>query len=83
MIKSKLIYPIDFLSANQMVKLRSNSDVICKKIFELDEKIRSARIINSKGKLVAGGMKPGLKSLEDAKKDQMLFRELSLGKNAS
>ncbi|WP_101478061.1 DUF6659 family protein [Candidatus Nitrosotalea bavarica] len=57
---------------------KSNFDVICKKVFELDEKIRSARIINGKGKLVAGGMRQGLKSLEDAKKDEMLFMELSL-----
>jgi hypothetical protein len=57
---------------------RSNFDVICKKVFELDKKIRSARIISSKGKLVAGGMKEGLKSLEDAKKDDMLFMELAL-----
>lgn len=35
---------------------KSNFDVICKKVFELDEKIRSARIINGKGKLVAGGI---------------------------
>lgn len=57
---------------------RSNFDVICKEVFELDEKIRSARIINGKGKLVAGGMREGLKSLEDTKKDEMLFMELSL-----
>jgi hypothetical protein len=57
---------------------RSNFDVICKEVFELDEKIRSARIINGKGKLAAGGMREGLKSLEDAKKDEMLFMELSL-----
>ena len=57
---------------------RSNFDSICKEVFELDEKIRSARIINGKGKLVAGGMRLGLKSLEDAKKDEMLFMELSL-----
>ena len=57
---------------------RSNFDAICKEVFELDEKIRSARIINGKGKLVAGGMRQGLKSLEDAKKDEMLFMELSL-----
>ena len=59
-------------------ELQSNFDVICKQVFELDEKIRSARIINGKGKLVAGGMRPGLKSLEDANKDEMLFMELSL-----
>lgn len=57
---------------------KSDFDVICKKVFELDGKIRSARIINGKGKLVAGGMRQGLESLEDAKKDEMLFMELSL-----
>ena len=57
---------------------RSNFDIICNEVFALDEKIRSARIINGRGKLVAGGMREGLKSLEDAKKDEMLFMELSL-----
>jgi hypothetical protein len=57
---------------------RSNFDAICKQVLELDEKIRSARMINGKGKLVAGGMRQGLASLEDAKKDEMLFMELSL-----
>jgi hypothetical protein len=58
--------------------LKSDFDIICDKVVELDEKIRSARIINGRGKLVAGGMKHGLQSLEDAKKDEMLFMELSL-----
>lgn len=53
-------------------------DTICKKIFELDSKIRSARIINNKGRLVGGGMRDGLQSLEQAKKDEMLFTELTL-----
>lgn len=53
-------------------------DEICKKVFELDDKIRSARAINNKGKLIAGGMREGLKALEDVKKDEMLFMELSL-----
>ena len=56
----------------------SNFDIICKQVLELDTKIRSARIINGRGRLAAGGMKPGLKSLEDAKKDEMLFMELAL-----
>jgi len=60
------------------VESSTNFEVICKKVFELDEKIRSARVINGKGKLVAGGMRHGLKSLEDTKKDEMLFMELSL-----
>ena len=53
-------------------------DKVCEKVFDLDSKIRSARIINNKGKLIAGGMKSGLIALEDAKKDEMLFMELSL-----
>lgn len=59
-------------------KTGSNFDAICKEVFELDEQIRSVRIINEKGRLVAGGMRQGLTSLEDTKKDEMLFMELSL-----
>ena len=51
---------------------------ICKDIMNLDSKMRSARIINSRGHLVAGGMKEGLMSLEDAKQDEMMFMELAL-----
>ena len=53
-------------------------DAICEQVFKIDEKIRSARVINNKGKLIAGGMRQGLRALEDAKKDEMLFMELSL-----
>ena len=53
-------------------------DAICDNVFKIDEKIRSARMINNKGKLVGGGMRKGLTALEDAKKDEMLFMELSL-----
>ncbi|MGI0008846.1 MAG: DUF6659 family protein [Nitrosopumilaceae archaeon] len=53
-------------------------DKLCEKVFELDNKIRSVRAINNKGKLVAGGMRKGLTALEDSKKDEMLFMELSL-----
>jgi len=57
---------------------QNNFDTLCDKIFELDDKIRSCRVINHKGKLVSGGMRKGLTALEDAKKDEMLFMELSL-----
>ncbi|WP_371503691.1 DUF6659 family protein [Nitrosopumilus adriaticus] len=51
---------------------------ICQKIIKLDPKMRSTRIINSRGHLTAGGMKKGLLSLEAQKQDEMMFMELAL-----
>ena len=51
---------------------------ICQKIIALDPKMRSARFINSRGHLTAGGMKDGLLSLEAQKQDEMMFMELAL-----
>lgn len=56
----------------------SDLEKMCQEIMKLDPKMRSARIINGRGHLVAGGMKSGLKSLEDTKQDEMLFMELAL-----
>ncbi len=53
-------------------------DALCQEIMNLDPLMRSARIINNRGHLVAGGMKSGLRSLEDAKHDEMMFMELAL-----
>ncbi len=53
-------------------------DKICKKIMELDPKIRFVGAINEKGRLFAGGMREGLKSLEDRRDDEMLYMELVL-----
>lgn len=51
---------------------------MCSCIMDLDPRMRSARIINSRGHLMAGGMKSGLESLEDTKQDEMMFMELAL-----
>ena len=51
---------------------------MCQKIIALDPKMRSARFINSRGHLTAGGMKGGLLSLEAQKQDEMMFMELAL-----
>ena len=51
---------------------------ICQQILKLDTKMRSARFINARGHLTAGGMKDGLFSLEAKKQDEMMFMELSL-----
>ena len=51
---------------------------ICQQILQLDPKMRSARFINSRGHLAAGGMKDGLLSLKAKKQDEMMFMELAL-----
>lgn len=51
---------------------------LCQKIINLDPTMRSARIINSRGHLIAGGMKTGLLSLEAQKQDEMMFMEIAL-----
>ena len=51
---------------------------ICQNIIALDPKMRSARLINSRGHLISGGMKEGLLSLEAQKQDEMMFMELAL-----
>ena len=53
-------------------------ETICQDILKLNPKMRSARFINSRGHLVAGGMKDGLLSLEAKKQDEMMFMELAL-----
>ena len=51
---------------------------LCKKIMALDKEMRFVGVINERGKLLAGGLREGLKSLEDPKDDEMLFMELAL-----
>jgi len=51
---------------------------MCKKLLKLDPKMRSARFINNRGHLIAGGMKEGLLALENQKQDEMMFMELAL-----
>jgi hypothetical protein len=51
---------------------------ICQKILQLNSTMRSARFINSRGHLTAGGMKDGIFSLEAQKQDEMMFMELAL-----
>jgi hypothetical protein len=40
-----------------------DKDELCKKVLEIDSRIRYAGLINEKGRIIAGGMKPGLLSL--------------------
>jgi len=47
-------------------------------IQKIDTKIRFAGVINSKGRLVAGGMAVSKTRLGDRKRDEMLYMELAL-----
>jgi len=44
----------------------------------LDPEMRSARVINNRGHLEAGGMKKGMEPLENEKQDEMMFMEIAL-----
>lgn len=55
-----------------------DNEELCKKIHELEPKIRFAGLINPNGRLVAGGMKHGYQSLEDERDHEMLYMEIVL-----
>ena len=55
-----------------------DNENLCISIQKIDSKIRFAGVINSKGRLVAGGMAPSKKRLGDRKRDEMLYMELAL-----
>ena len=63
----------------EYVMLDKNTlDQLCNPIFTLDSSIRFVGIINKMGKLVAGGMKHGLKSMENNEKSLELYLEFVL-----
>jgi hypothetical protein len=51
---------------------------LCNDIFAVSYNIRFAGIIDTMGKLVAGGMRHGLKSMEDNENSQKLYVEFAL-----
>ena len=53
-------------------------DQLCNPIFALDSTIRFAGIIDKMGKLVAGGMKQGLESMENNEKSLELYMKFVL-----
>jgi hypothetical protein len=51
---------------------------LCNDVFALSSSIRSAIVIDKMGKLVAGGMRQGIKSMEDKDDSQKLYVEFAL-----
>jgi len=55
-----------------------NYENLCTIVQKIDSKVRFAGVINSKGRLIAGGMVSSKKRLGDRKRDEMLYMELAL-----
>ena len=51
---------------------------LCELAKKADSNVRFAGIVNSRGRLIAGGMIPSKKRLGDRKRDEMLYMELAL-----
>jgi len=51
---------------------------LCDFAKQADSKVRFAGVINSRGRLIAGGMISSKKRLGDRKRDEMLYMELAL-----
>ena len=51
---------------------------LCASSQKIDSKVRFAGVINSRGRLIAGGMISSKKRLGDRKGDEMLYMELAL-----
>ena len=51
---------------------------LCEFAQKTDSKVRFAGVINSRGRLIAGGMISNKKRLGDRKRDEMLYMELAL-----
>ncbi len=64
-----------------MTRQNMDNDKLCNTLLEIDSRIRFAGLINKMGRLVAGGMKPELLSLEESKDNEMIFLQLALKVN--
>ncbi|MFQ5920795.1 MAG: DUF6659 family protein [Nitrososphaerales archaeon] len=51
---------------------------LCRRIFTLNPDVRFAGVISSGGKLVAGGMREGLKPLEDELHEKRWFNQIAI-----
>ena len=68
----------DRMDVNKMADKIYDYPKVCNAILAIDSKIRFAGVINERGRLVAGGMKENVESLEGEKDDEMIFMELAL-----
>jgi len=62
----------------QIIELEAELKNTCKKIIDLNTKIRFTGIINERGKLITGAVNNKIKFLVDKKDREMLFMEVAL-----
>ncbi len=53
---------------------------LCNNIFSMNEKIRFVGVLDSNGKLIAGGMRKGVKPLEDEIHEKRWFHQIAIRK---
>jgi len=53
-------------------------DKLCYQIFKFDRRIRYAGVLNDTGRVIAGGMRKGISSLEPASEDLRLMANLTI-----
>lgn len=51
---------------------------MCDRVFAIDQSVRFAGVLDKMGKLLAGGMRPGIKPLESIKDMDRLYVEIAL-----
>jgi hypothetical protein len=61
-----------------MLQKKKDMGQLCGQVFDIDPAIRFAGVIDRMGKLIAGGMRPGLKPLESIKDMDRLYLEFAL-----
>lgn len=56
----------------------SNYQTICEKITKIDKRIIFSAVISDNGKILAGGLCPGVEPFDTPQEDERLFTELEL-----
>ncbi|MEM2856931.1 MAG: DUF6659 family protein [Candidatus Nitrosocaldaceae archaeon] len=57
---------------------KTRYEELCKRIFDLNDKIRFTGVLNENGKLIAGGMRGGVKPLEDEIHEKRWFHQTAI-----
>lgn len=71
-----------YLYLDKRCMLTAQYDKICNEIFKFDRKIRYAAILDETGRIIAGGMRRGVQSLEPQSEDLRLIASITMQLNA-